>query len=147
MILDCRPFKREGGIEVVDLAKRLMDYGYHAPTVSFPVAGTLMIEPTESESQAELDRFADAMLSIRAEVEEVIRGSVDKDNNPLKNAPHTLELISADDWNLPYARSKAAYPLPYLHTNKFWPAVRRVDDAYGDRNLVCTCSPIEAYMA
>jgi glycine dehydrogenase len=147
MILDCRPFKREGGIEVVDLAKRLMDYGYHAPTVSFPVAGTLMIEPTESESQAELDRFADAMLSIRAEVEEVIAGKVDKENNPLKNAPHTLELITADDWTLPYPRSKAAYPLPYLHTNKFWPAVRRVDDAYGDRNLVCTCSPIEAYMA
>lgn len=146
MILDCRPFKRDGGVEVTDIAKRLMDYGFHAPTVSFPVAGTLMVEPTESESKDELDRFCDAMLAIRAEIDEVIAGTADVHNNVLSNAPHTQELITADAWDLPYTRAKAAFPLEYVAANKFWPSVRRVDDAYGDRNLVCTCAPIESYM-
>lgn len=142
MIIDCRPFK-ENGIEVTDIAKRLMDYGFHAPTVSFPVAGTLMIEPTESESLAELDRFCSAMLSIR---EEIDAASVDDSNNALKNAPHTLEMITTDKWEFPYSRQQAAFPLPYILENKFWPSVRRVDDTYGDRNLICTCAPIEAYV-
>lgn len=142
MILDCRPFKAKG-IEITDIAKRLIDYGFHSPTVSFPVAGTLMIEPTESESKAELDRFCDALLSIKKEIEEV---SEDEPNNVLKNAPHTLQMLTSDEWNLPYNREKAAYPLEYLRDNKFWPSVRRVDDAYGDRNLICTCAPIEEYM-
>lgn len=142
MIVDCRPFKANG-IEVTDIAKRLMDYGFHAPTVSFPVAGTLMIEPTESESKAEMDRFCDAMISIRKEIEAV---SKDDDNNVLKNAPHTLAMITANDWHFPYSREAAAYPLDYVRDNKFWPSVRRVDDAYGDRNLICTCAPIEEYM-
>ena len=142
MIIDCRPFK-EHGIEVTDIAKRLMDYGFHAPTVSFPVAGTMMIEPTESESKAELDRFCDAMISIRKEIEEA---SKDNPNNPLKNSPHTLQMVTADTWEFPYSRQAAAYPLDYLNDNKFWPTVRRVDDAYGDRNLICTCAPIEEYM-
>lgn len=146
MILDCRPFKREGGVEVTDIAKRLMDYGFHAPTVSFPVAGTLMVEPTESENKSELDRFCDAMLSIKGEMDEIASGKADAMNNVLKNAPHTQDMLTADDWNLPYARSKAAFPLNYLKDSKFWPSVRRVDDAYGDRNLVCTCAPIEEYM-
>lgn len=142
MILECRPFKANG-IEVTDIAKRLMDYGFHAPTVSFPVAGTLMIEPTESENLEELDRFCDAMISIRKEIEE---SSADDKNNVLKNAPHTLAMLTTDNWNLPYTREKAAFPLDYLAENKFWPGVRRVDDAYGDRNLICSCAPIEAYM-
>ena len=142
MILDCRPFKNNG-IEVTDIAKRLMDYGFHAPTVSFPVAGTVMIEPTESESLAELDRFCEAMISIRAEIDESF---IDAPNNVLKNAPHTLEMVTSDEWQFPYSRQKASFPLPYIRENKFWPAVRRVDDAYGDRNLICTCAPIEAYM-
>ncbi|HYD90679.1 MAG TPA: glycine dehydrogenase (aminomethyl-transferring), partial [Flavobacterium sp.] len=142
MILECRPFKNNG-IEVTDIAKRLMDYGFHAPTVSFPVAGTLMIEPTESENLEELDRFCDAMISIRKEIEEA---SADDKNNVLKNAPHTLAMLTTDNWDLPYSREKAAFPLEYLHENKFWPGVRRVDDAYGDRNLICSCAPIEAYM-
>jgi glycine dehydrogenase len=142
MILDCRGFK-EKGIEVSDIAKRLMDYGYHAPTVSFPVAGTLMIEPTESEDLAELDRFCNAMIAIRKEIEEA---SEDEPNNVLKNAPHTLNMLTADTWILPYTREKAAYPLEYVMENKFWPSVRRVDETYGDRNLVCSCAPIEAYM-
>jgi glycine dehydrogenase len=141
MIIDCRPFKQKG-IEVSDIAKRLMDYGFHAPTVSFPVAGTLMIEPTESESLDELDRFCDAMIAIRGE----IAALTEADNSVLKNAPHTLEMLTRDKWDFPYSREKAAYPLPYLVENKFWPGVRRVDDAYGDRNLMCTCAPIEAYM-
>mgnify|MGYP003678286004 FL=1 len=120
-----------------------MDYGFHAPTVSFPVAGTLMIEPTESESLAELDRFCSAMLSIR---EEIDAASVDDSNNALKNAPHTLEMITSDKWEFPYSRQQAAFPLPYILENKFWPSVRRVDDTYGDRNLICTCVPIEAYV-
>ncbi len=142
MIIECRPFKANG-IEVTDIAKRLMDYGFHAPTVSFPVAGTLMIEPTESENLEELDRFCDAMIAIRKEVEEA---SADDKNNVLKNAPHTLAMLTTDNWTLPYTREKAAFPLEYLHENKFWPGVRRVDDAYGDRNLICSCAPIEAYM-
>lgn len=141
MIIDCRPFK-ENGIEVTDIAKRLMDYGFHAPTVSFPVAGTLMIEPTESESLAELDRFCSAMLSIR---EEIDAASAEDNNNALKNAPHTLEMVTTDKWEFPYSRQQAAFPLPYILENKFWPSVRRVDDTYGDRNLICTCAPIEAY--
>lgn len=142
MILECRPFKANG-IEVTDIAKRLMDYGFHAPTVSFPVAGTLMVEPTESENLEELDRFCDAMIAIRKEIQEA---SADDKNNVLKNAPHTLAMLTADTWEMPYSREKAAFPLDYLHDNKFWPGVRRVDDAYGDRNLICSCAPIEAYM-
>lgn len=142
MIVDCRAFKANG-IEVTDIAKRLMDYGFHAPTVSFPVAGTLMIEPTESESKAEMDRFCDAMIAIKKEIDET---SKDDDNNILRNAPHTLDMITADEWLMPYSREKAAFPLDYVRDNKFWPSVRRVDDAYGDRNLICTCAPIEEYM-
>ncbi|MDO4728588.1 MAG: aminomethyl-transferring glycine dehydrogenase [Bacteroidota bacterium] len=142
MIVDFRMFKQKG-VEVGDVAKRLMDYGFHAPTVSFPVAGTLMIEPTESESLEEIDRFCDALIAIKNEIDNI---SEDESNNLLKNAPHTLEMLTADKWELPYSRQEAAYPLEYLHQNKFWPSVRRVDDAYGDRNLVCTCTPIEAYM-
>jgi glycine dehydrogenase len=142
MILDCRPFKNNG-IEVTDIAKRLMDYGFHAPTVSFPVAGTVMIEPTESENLVELDRFCEAMISIRAEIDE---SNSDEPNNVLKNAPHTLEMITSDEWLFPYSRQKASFPLAYIRENKFWPSIRRVDDAYGDRNLICTCAPIEAYM-
>lgn len=141
MIIDCRPFK-QNGIEVTDIAKRLMDYGFHAPTVSFPVAGTIMIEPTESESVAELDRFCDAMLSIR---EEIDASNSDDSNNVLKNSPHTMQMVTNDSWDFPYSRQQAAFPLPYVTENKFWPAIRRVDDAYGDRNLICTCAPIEAY--
>jgi glycine dehydrogenase len=142
MILDCRDFKQHG-IEVVDIAKRLMDYGFHAPTVSFPVAGTLMVEPTESESKAELDRFCDAMISIRKEIEVATKEDT---NNPLKNAPHTQEMLTADEWVFPYSRKQAAFPLAYIADNKFWPSVRRVDDAFGDRNLICSCNPIEDYM-
>ena len=141
MIIDCRSFKTNG-IEVTDIAKRLMDYGFHAPTVSFPVAGTMMIEPTESESKAEMDRFCDAMISIRQEIDQA---SKSEPNNPLKNAPHTQEMICSDDWDLPYTRTTAAFPLAYIKEDKFWPSVRRVDDAYGDRNLICTCAPIDEY--
>ena len=146
MILDCRPFKRDAGVEVTDIAKRLMDYGFHAPTVSFPVAGTVMVEPTESESIAELDRFCDAMLSIRAEISEIEGNQAEPMNNVLKNAPHTQYMICSDQWDFPYSRTKAAFPLSFVSENKFWPTVRRVDDAYGDRNLICTCEPIESYM-
>lgn len=142
MILDCRPFK-EHGIEVTDIAKRLMDYGFHAPTVSFPVAGTIMVEPTESEDKAEMDRFCDALISIRKEID---NASKDDTNNVLKNAPHTLEMLTRDEWLFPYTREEAAYPLSYVRNNKFWPTVRRVDDAYGDRNLICTCAPIEDFI-
>ncbi|MDH4057886.1 MAG: aminomethyl-transferring glycine dehydrogenase [Cyclobacteriaceae bacterium] len=144
MIVDCRDFKK-AGIEVEDIAKRLMDYGFHAPTVSFPVAGTLMIEPTESETKEELDRFCDALIEIRNEIREVEQGKADKENNVLKHAPHTASVITADEWKLPYSRQKAAYPLPYVKEAKFWPSVSRVDNAYGDRNLVCSCLPMEAY--
>jgi glycine dehydrogenase len=143
MIVDCRSFKQSNGIEVTDIAKRLMDYGFHAPTVSFPVAGTLMIEPTESEDLAEIDRFCDALIAIR---KEIANASADDSNNPLKNSPHTLAMLTAENWDLPYSREKAAYPLEYVADNKFWPSVRRIDDAFGDRNLVCSCAPIEAYM-
>jgi glycine dehydrogenase len=144
MIVDFRQFK-EIGVEVEDVAKRLMDYGFHAPTVSFPVPGTLMIEPTESESKAELDRFCDALLSIREEIEEIAQGKVDGENNVLKNSPHTEYAVLNDNWDKPYSREKAAYPLEFVRNNKFWPAVARVDNAYGDRNLVCSCLPIEEY--
>jgi len=141
MIIDCRPFKANG-IEVTDIAKRLMDYGFHAPTVSFPVAGTMMIEPTESEDLPELDRFCEAMIAIRKEIDAAHES---EPNNPLKNSPHTQAMLTADQWNFPYSRQQAAFPLPYVSDNKLWPTVRRVDDAYGDRNLICTCTPIEAY--
>ena len=144
MILDCRPFKA-AGIEAEDIAKRLMDYGYHAPTLSFPVAGTLMIEPTESESKAELDRFCDTMLAIRQEIREVEEGTSDRTENVLKHAPHTARVVLAEDWTRPYSRDKAAFPLPALRFNKFWPSVSRVDSAYGDRNLICACIPVEEY--
>ena len=144
-IIDFRQFKPLG-IEVTDIAKRLMDYGYHAPTVSFPVAGTLMIEPTESESKSELDRFAEALISIKREIDEIAEGKYDTANNVLKNAPHTQEVVISDDWDRPYSREKAAYPLEWVRENKFFASVSRVDEAYGDRNLVCTCAPIESYM-
>ena len=145
MIVDFREFKAIG-IEVEDVAKRLMDYGFHAPTVSFPVPGTLMIEPTESESKEELDRFCDALLAIREEIDEVARGEADAENNVLKNSPHTEYAVLNDNWDKPYTREKAAYPLNFVRKNKFWPAVARVDNAYGDRNLVCSCLPIEDYI-
>ena len=144
MIVDCRDFKK-AGIEVEDIAKRLMDYGFHAPTVSFPVAGTLMIEPTESEPKEELDRFIDALLEIRNEINEIETGQASKDNNVLKNAPHTASVVMADNWDKPYSRKKAAYPLPFVKEAKFWPSVSRIDNAYGDRNLMCSCLPIENY--
>lgn len=144
MIVDCRDFKKVG-VEVEDIAKRLMDYGFHAPTVSFPVAGTLMIEPTESEPREELDRFCDALIEIRKEIREIEEGKADKENNVLKNAPHTAAVLTADNWDKPYSRKKAAYPLPYIREAKFWPSVSRIDNAYGDRNLVCSCLPVEIY--
>lgn len=145
MIVDMRSFKMSAGVEVEDIAKRLMDYGFHAPTVSFPVAGTLMIEPTESESMEELDRFIEAMISIRKEIAEIEEGQADKKVNVLKMAPHTAAFALADDWELPYSRQKAVFPLPYVKANKFWPTVSRVDSAYGDRNLMCACRPVENY--
>ncbi|WP_162340878.1 aminomethyl-transferring glycine dehydrogenase [Cyclobacterium salsum] len=144
MILDCRGFK-DCGVEVEDIAKRLMDYGFHAPTVSFPVAGTLMVEPTESESKAELDRFCDAMIAIRQEIREIEEGQVDSTSNLLKNAPHTAAALLGDSWDYPYSRERAAYPLPFVKENKFWPSVGRIDAAYGDRNLMCSCIPTEVY--
>jgi glycine dehydrogenase len=144
MMIDLRPFKKSG-IEVEDVAKRLMDYGFHAPTVSFPVAGTMMIEPTESEDKAEIDRFCEAMIQIRSEIEEVITGKADRENNVLKNAPHTAAVIAADDWRYSYSREKAAFPLPFVSLNKFWPSVSRINNTYGDRNLICACPPVEEY--
>jgi glycine dehydrogenase len=145
LIFDLRDFKHASNIEAEDIAKRLMDYSYHAPTVSFPVAGTFMVEPTESESKAELDRFIDAMISIREEIREVEEGKVDKDDNVLKNAPHiAVELIS-DSWSHSYSREKACFPVAWIKENKFWPSVGRVNNAYGDRNLVCSCPPMEDY--
>ncbi|HEK20297.1 aminomethyl-transferring glycine dehydrogenase [Mucilaginibacter sp.] len=144
MILDCRSFK-PFGIEVTDIAKRLMDYGFHAPTVSFPVAGTVMVEPTESEPKHELDRFCDAMISIRHEIDDVEKGLSDKTDNPLKNAPHTAAVITGNEWEHPYTRQKAAYPLPYVAQFKFWPSVGRVNDTYGDRTLICSCPPLTDY--
>ncbi|MBC7849313.1 MAG: glycine dehydrogenase (aminomethyl-transferring), partial [Chitinophagaceae bacterium] len=145
-IVDLRPFKASAGIEAEDVAKRLMDYGFHAPTMSFPVVGTIMIEPTESEDKGELDRFCDALLSIRAEIKAIEEGVADKKDNPLKNAPHTQIAVIADDWKHPYSRTTAAFPLPYVHTNKFWPSVARVNNTNGDRNLICVCEPTESYM-
>ena len=146
MILECRDFKAASGVEVTDIAKRLMDYGFHAPTVSFPVAGTLMVEPTESESKEELDRFIEVMISIKKEINDIISGNSDKMNNALKNAPHTSKVLISDNWNYPYSREKAAFPLEWLKNAKYWPTVGRVDDAYGDRNLICSCAPVEAFM-
>jgi glycine dehydrogenase len=144
-IVDLRPFKLTAGIEAEDVAKRLMDYNFHAPTLSFPVAGTIMIEPTESEDLAELDRFCDAMLSIRNEIRAIETGNSDKTDNPLKNAPHTQFIITANEWSHLYSREQAAYPLDFVRENKFWPSVSRVNNTYGDRNLVCTCEPVSAY--
>jgi glycine dehydrogenase len=145
LILDCRGFKKTAGIEAEDIAKRLMDYGFHAPTMSFPVPGTLMVEPTESESKAELDRFCDAMIAIRQEIAAIESGAMDRTDNPLKNAPHTAAAVSGSEWDRPYSREQAAFPAPWLRVHKYWPPVARVDNAYGDRNLVCTCPPIESY--
>lgn len=146
MIVDCRPFKVSAGVEAEDIAKRLMDYGFHAPTLSFPVAGTLMIEPTESENLEELDRFIDALLSIREEIKEIENGNADKSNNVLKNAPHTQSVVISGDWTRPYTREKAVFPLAYVKANKFWPSVSRINSAHGDRNLVCACEPVESYI-
>ena len=145
-IVDLRPFKNSAGIEAEDVAKRLIDYGFHAPTMSFPVAGTIMIEPTESEDKAELDRFCDALLSIRSEIRAIEEGKSDKKDNALKNAPHTQAVVMADNWNHSYSRSVAAFPLAYMQANKFWPSVARVNNTHGDRNLICTCEPVESYM-
>ncbi len=144
-ILECRPFEKTTGIKVDDIAKRLMDYGFHAPTVSFPVPGTLMIEPTESESKAELDRFCDAMIAIREEIREIEQGKLDKADNPLRNSPHTIMAVSSDTWSHPYPRQRAAYPAKWLHDHKFWPPVGRIDNPYGDRHLVCVCPPVSDY--
>ena len=138
MILDCNAFDRSAGVQVGDIAKRLMDYGFHAPTVAFPVHGTLMVEPTESEPLSELDRFCDAMIAIRQEIRDIEEGKADKANNLIKNAPHSMNVVCADEWNLPYTRQQAAFPLP--HTEKYWPTVGKIDDAFGDRNLVCVLS-------
>jgi glycine dehydrogenase len=145
MILDCRDFKKTADVEVADIAKRLIDYGFHAPTVSFPVAGTLMIEPTESEDKEELDRFIEAMISIRNEIREIENGHADKENNLLKNAPHTADCIINKNWNYPYSPQEAAYPVSYLKNFKYWVPVRRVDNAFGDRNLICSCPSVESY--
>jgi glycine dehydrogenase len=144
-IIDLRPFKNSAGIEAEDVAKRLMDYNFHAPTLSFPVPGTIMIEPTESEDKAELDRFCDALISIRNEIAAIENGNLSKTDNPLKNAPHTQFVITADEWTHSYSRQQAAYPLEYVKNNKFWPSVSRVNNTHGDRNLVCTCEPMSAY--
>ncbi|MCB1157027.1 MAG: glycine dehydrogenase (aminomethyl-transferring), partial [Leptospiraceae bacterium] len=144
-IIDLRKFKNTAKVDVEDFAKRLIDYGFHAPTMSWPVPGTLMIEPTESESKEELDHFCDAMLTMSEEVKEIEEGKVPADNNPMKNAPHTAEVLLNEHWDFPYSREKAAFPLPYLRENKYWPVVGRVDNVYGDRNLVCTCPSIEDF--
>jgi glycine dehydrogenase len=141
-IIDARPFKQSAGVEVEDIAKRLMDYGFHAPTMSFPVPGTLMVEPTESESKAELDRFIDAMIAIRAEIRAIEAGRMDRRDNPLKHAPHTAAAVSADEWTHAYTRGQAAYPVTGLRESKYWPPVARVDNVYGDRNLFCNCIPV-----
>ncbi len=146
-ILDLREFKESAGVEAMDVAKRLMDYGFHAPTVSFPVPGTLMIEPTESEAKSELDRFCDALILIRAEIQEIIDGRQPRTNNLLKNAPHTAAVVTATEWTRPYSREQAAFPAPWIRTSKFWPSVSRIDEAYGDRHLVCSCPPIESYQS
>ena len=144
-IIDCRGFQTSSGVMVEDIAKRLQDYGYHAPTMSWPVAGTLMIEPTESEAKPELDRFCDAMIAIAREIAAIATGQMDKTDNPLKNAPHTAREVMASNWTHPYSREQAAYPLAYVAASKYWPPVKRVDNVYGDRNLICSCAPLEAY--
>ena len=143
-IIDLRPLKAGSGVTVDDVAKRLMDYGFHAPTMSFPVAGTFMIEPTESESKAELDRFCDALIAIRQEIREIEEGRMDREDNPLRNAPHTID-STVGDWNHPYSREQAVFPLPWVREHKFWSSVGRIDNVYGDRNLVCACPPLESY--
>ena len=144
-ILDVRPLKQLAGVEVADVAKRLMDFGFHAPTMSWPVAGTLMVEPTESESKEELDRFCEAMITIRQEVQAIADGKMDRKDNPLKNAPHTAAVVASDSWDHAYSREQAAYPAPWTRDYKYWPPVSRVNDVYGDRNLICACPPLEAY--
>ncbi|MBT5366887.1 MAG: aminomethyl-transferring glycine dehydrogenase, partial [Nitrospinaceae bacterium] len=144
-IIDLRPLKDDSGVSAEDVAKRLMDFGFHAPTMSFPVVGTLMIEPTESESKEELDRFCDAMITIREEIREIEQGRASKNDNVLKNAPHTMGDIASDEWAHPYSREKAVFPLPWVRANKYWPPVKRIDNPYGDKNLVCSCQPIESY--
>jgi glycine dehydrogenase len=144
-ILDVRPFRESADVGPDDNARRLMDYGFHAPTMSWPVAGTLMVEPTESESRAELDRFCAAMIAIRKEIREIESGAMDRENNLLKNAPHTARSLAAEAWDHPYSRERAAYPAPWQSEHKFWPAVGRIDHVHGDRNLVCACPPVEAY--
>jgi glycine dehydrogenase len=142
-IIDCRPFERSADITVEDISKRLIDYGFHAPTMSFPVAGTLMIEPTESESKQELDRLCDALIGIREEIRVIERGDHRESESPLKNAPHPAALVCGNEWPFPYSREQAAYPAPWTREQKFWPPVARIDNAYGDRNLMCTCPPPE----
>tara|TARA_Y100000590_G_C15149993_1_gene799479 strand:- start:160 stop:633 length:474 start_codon:yes stop_codon:yes gene_type:complete len=144
-IIDLRPFKEKLNITEEDIAKRLIDYGFHAPTMSFPVPGTLMIEPTESESKEEIDRFCNAMISIYNEIKKIENGIFDKDDNPLKNAPHTIDEISSDEWNHKYTRQEASFPIIYLKNKKYWPPVARIDNVYGDRNLFCSCPPLEDY--
>jgi len=144
-IIDTRPFKQTAGVSVEDMAKRLIDYGFHPPTISFPVAGTMMVEPTESESKWELDRFCDAMIAIREEIRDIENGVAVKGNNLLTNAPHTLAALTADEWTRPYSRERAAFPAPQTREHKIWPFVGRIDAAYGDRHLVCSCPPIEEY--
>jgi glycine dehydrogenase len=146
-ILDLRAITDMSGVDVEDVAKRLMDYGFHAPTISFPVPGTLMVEPTESESLRELDRFIEAMMKIREEIREVETGKADRVNNLLKNAPHTVEMVTGDAWDFPYSRERAAFPVAGLREYKFWPAVARIDNAFGDRNLICACPPMEDYQS
>ncbi|MDE3143754.1 MAG: glycine dehydrogenase (aminomethyl-transferring), partial [Bacteroidota bacterium] len=144
-IVDLRPLKSATGVEASDVAKRLMDYAFHAPTMGFPVPGTIMIEPTESEDKAELDRFCDALISIYEEIKAIEEGKSDKTDNALKNAPHTQAVVCADEWNHKYSRTQAAFPLYYVSQNKFWPSVARVNDTHGDRNLICTCEPVSSY--
>ncbi|HVR08159.1 MAG TPA: glycine dehydrogenase (aminomethyl-transferring), partial [Thermoanaerobaculia bacterium] len=144
-ILDLRPFKASAGVEAEDVAKRLMDYGFHAPTMSFPVAGTLMIEPTESESKAELDRFCDALIAIRGEIRAIEEGRADRRDNPLHGAPHTAREAAGDGWGHPYGREQAVFPAPWVREHKFWPAVGRIDNVWGDRNLFCSCPPVASY--
>lgn len=144
-IIDLRDIKKQTGIDVTDVAKRLMDYGFHAPTMSWPVAGTLMIEPTESESKAEIDRFIEAMISIRKEIEMIANSQWELQDNPLVNAPHTMAMLTSSEWNHAYSRETAAFPLSWIKDRKFWPAVRRVDNVYGDKNIVCSCPPLETY--
>jgi glycine dehydrogenase len=146
-IIDCRTFQNSADVSVEDIAKRLQDYGFHAPTMSWPVPGTLMIEPTESEDKAELDRFCDAMIAIRGEIADIEAGTLDAADNPLKNAPHTVREVTAEAWTHPYSRARAAYPLPWVAAAKYWPPVKRIDNVYGDRNLICTCAPLEDYVA